>query len=214
MDNIDSEIKRILEESKDFYDPRADMAKDRIWSEIQKNRPVRKQTILIRILAIACVLLSIFSSVLMDSLSASRKSLNSLTQKSKASEDLLNEEVIQLNRQIAVLNQKENDTVVITKKEREIVYRPQIKREIITDTVYVRELVYLEADTKEAPSQFSEARALSYNTVYHDTLLYNTEFKIKQSNTKPQKLKRKFNIRFINVQHEVESEPYAISMKL
>jgi hypothetical protein len=213
MDNyrIDSEIKQRLEESKDFYSPRADIAKDRIWGEIQKNRPVRKQAILIRILAVACVLLIVFSSVLMNSLSTSRKSLNALTELSKASEERLNNKMVQLNRQLAILSQKQNDTVVITKKE--IVYLPQIKKETIRDTVYLRELVYMDPDTR-APAPVNEARALSYEAPYPDTLLFNTEFKIQRTNTNPQKPKRRFMFRFINIQHEVENDPYAISMQL
>ncbi len=191
--HIDSIIKKAINESEGFYDIEANNAKERIWNKIQKQKQV--QPLFIRLLVAACILLFMGISLILISNIKARNKINTLVEINSS----LKNEAIKINSN--VLNKKESkittnvnlpDTVYIEKKV--IVTVPLITTKQITDTVYIKQIVYVEKEYKQ------ELLTVNENAYKKDSVFqsinndYKTEILI--SNNESIKKEKRNNIKF------------------
>jgi len=193
MHNIDSEIKKVIDESADFYDSDSDQSKGRIWQQVQLQQQKSDKPIWIRILAAACILLFISTSVIAI--------LNRQAEQKIASLVELNSSLQHQIQKASILQQPSEtntgtvaDTVYVEKTIP--VYKAVIKTERITDTVYIERKVYIENELSQefiTASYDSNADDISPKLTAEN---YDTHILISSSDEVKQKKERKLQIRF------------------
>lgn len=145
--NIDSSVKKIVDGSADYYDADANAAKGRIWKNVQRREQGHKNMFLLRTLAAACILLLLITSAITVSLLSTKKTVKSLSEMNRALlQNSIRKDHILLSAKEPVARADNNirDTVYIEKKVP--VPEPVIKTIKVVDTVYVRQIVYVEKE--------------------------------------------------------------------
>lgn len=205
---LDSDIKAIFENSKDYYEPMAQQAKARIWENIQQNEKKKYPAYLLRILAIACILLILLSSGLSLSLLNSRRTLQRITDKNSYTEKQLSKFMDQsIAERIHVI-----DTVVVTEKE--YIDRPVFVTQILTDTVFIKEIVYMPEDVKQNIISEDNTPVMNYEAAIKDTLSFTSEVLIRNMHMKEQAREPKMKIKLFNMRDNIRGEAVRLSMKL
>ena len=214
MDELkfDKEIKRKLEESKDFYNPQALNAKEKIWSEVQKGKSNNRQKMLIRILSAACILLLLISSILSISLHRTNNLKTEIAEQNRVSQLKYNQISLQLNNKNSSISQNKIDTVFI--KKTKIVQQPVIITKTLTDTVYLREVVYQYVNQKKDSVLPEKTIEIENVPSLSDKSPYNTEFRIINTKSEPKQNKQKLRIRLLNIRNEEAKAPSELSLKL
>ena len=139
--NIDSLIKKVIDESSDFYTQQANAAKNSIWQQVQTPAKKRSGLFLIYSLAAACVTLLILSSILGLSLINSKKSSDSINKNTfsclvadYSKRKVFDDDSMNNNMAVSV------DTIYILKTQ--IVYQPVEVLSYNIDTVYIPQIIY------------------------------------------------------------------------
>ena len=146
---LDSHFKKAINESSDFYDAEAKHAKERVWNKVKTEK--RSTPLLYRLLAAASILLLIFlSSSVYYNLkfkSAIDKLVETNTILKSEKEDVLNSQDVS-----TALSTQKVDTLYIEKKND--ILKPVLTTKYIKDTVYVKQIVYLDEkeESKVKPS--------------------------------------------------------------
>lgn len=143
--NIDSLIKNALNESDDFYDSEAINAKDRIWNHIQHKKQVKP--IFLRLLAAASILLFIGLSAVTFSNMKHKSTINTLVESNTLLKNdlfITKQNLLIKKETTAIPNRQIFDTIYVEKKI--IEYKPVVATKHITDTVYIKQIVYVEKE--------------------------------------------------------------------
>ena len=110
---LDSDIKALFEHTNNYYEALALEGKSRVWDKVQHRNSKKYSALLVRVLAIACILLLLITSGLYVTLLNSKKTNQKLAEKNSKNESQLSSLKIQSSsEQIHT-----TDTVFVTKKE-------------------------------------------------------------------------------------------------
>jgi hypothetical protein len=134
---LDSLIKNKIKESNDFYDSDAQLAKERIWSQVKPEKKVIP--LFYRLLAVASILLLLGLSVMTFYNVQYKSTIDKLVESNTQLK--LNKQNFQTkNETVATPSVQVTDTVYVEKTIVEI--KPVITTKYITDTVYLKQIVY------------------------------------------------------------------------
>jgi hypothetical protein len=212
---LDSFFRKSINESEDYYNIEANNAKERIWNQVRHKKKMLVIPIFFRLLAAACILLFISTSILFV---LNLKSLNRINTLVELNTEMENKAAIQSKNEIIknellrAENQHLPDTVFIEKIVS--VAKPVIQKIRITDTVYVPQVVYVE---KEAIPEFIVA---SENTILADSIIqkttgnYETEILISNNEDIKKEKQKKFKLKFGGNQNTGNDGRIALSSKL
>ncbi len=215
--NIDSEIRRIFNESADFYDLEASKSKEKIWQQVQLKKQSRPNFYLLRTLAAACIFLFVTTFIIAISNIKADKKIKSLVELNNSLQNQINagkENAFSQQRLLAETNNIVPDTVYVEKKV--LVSKPVIKTKQIVDTIYVERKVYIE---KEAPQELIAASD-NNNPIEIDTSQtitsnsYDAQILIRNSNNVKQKKGRKLQIKFGGNRNPSNENTLAFTAKL
>jgi hypothetical protein len=193
--NIDSFFKKIINGSADFYNTKADKSKEKIWQQIQAQKKNQSQSLWLRFLAIACILLIIFSTVMSISYIKARKSAQTIEQaykfiKINAKENPLNSAVSKTQ----IVESRTHSTDTIYKEKKVIVYQPLISKIKVIDTVYIKQAEDIEPNKQvlaEANKSTKEDDS-SYQNIIPD---YKKEILINNSELNKKEQRKKLQIK-------------------
>jgi hypothetical protein len=206
---LDTDIKELFENSKNYYGPLAREAKSRIWNTIQNNAQEKFNTPLVKILTIACILLIMFSSILSVSLFNSRRTFQNLAE--------LHKELIEKPLENKTNSPEEKiytaDTVFITKVK--FVDRPVAITRTLTDTVYLKEIVYVPENNLQTTNNHKEYNDdFVFEKSIEDTLIYTSEVFIQNLSAKQPAKERKINFRIFNTRENTHTEQKKFAIEL
>ncbi len=206
--SIDSDIRKLLEESVDYYDAQANEAKDRIWGEIQKSGQKNQPALLVRILAIACTLLILIST----GLSVLYFRSNRIVLAMKEHNAQMNNYNIKLLEKQLSDEQKRTDTIVITQKE--YIDKPVFITEKVVDTIYMKETVYVPVEVPADSGTVLKPETFAYEASMDDTLSYTSEVIIRNMNNRRPAKNRKMKFRLFDFEDEAKNVPVRLSLDL
>ncbi|WP_019039249.1 hypothetical protein [Psychroflexus tropicus] len=207
---LDALIKKALNESNDFYDSDAELAKERVWNKVKTEKKVVPH--FYRLLSAVSILLLIFLSVLSYSNLKYKSSVEKLLE---ANQQLkLDNQNLQSIKDLSLnLASQRTDTVYIEKNQSET--KSLVTTKFIKDTVYLKQIVYVEKDTdslsntsiaiaqrsdskSEKDSKSTNATEVLSNTILKGKLIENaselTEFSANINDVKNLKLSFQKNI--------------------
>ena len=142
---IDSLIKNAVNESDNFYDSEAINAKERIWNHIQPQKQVKP--LFPWLLAAASILLFVGLSVVTFYNIKYKSTINTLVESNtllKNDLSISKQNLLTKKETVATAYRQTTDTVYIEKKIVE--YKALVTTQRITDTVYVKQIVYVEKE--------------------------------------------------------------------
>lgn len=211
--NIDSAIKKAVEESSGFYNDYANNAKDRIWQQIQTPEKKRPGLFLIYSLSAACVVLLIISAVLGLMLLNSEKNISYRT---GLSCDFPSKATGDMNKQICRIRTEKtevivHDTVFVIKKE--IVSQPVEIISYVTDTVYIPQIIYKNNEIENDPVVERESDIKTVPEIGTDDPVNGREILISNSNSGKGKKDRKFRFLLGGNTNPVNSGTLALSAR-
>lgn len=195
-DNIDSEIKKIINGFDDYYDREAAKSKERIWQQVQLKKKSRSRVFLLRALAAACILLLIISFVVTNENIKANRKINVLVGLNNTLQAQINTNkanTLKQNKLLAATNINLPDTIYIEKKV--LVSKPVVQTKQFVDTVYIERKVVVE---KEQPKE----REIANNNISTDTgsqvttISHETQILIRGSEQIKQKKGRKLQFKF------------------
>ena len=213
--NIDSEIRKVINESADFYDLEATKSKEKIWQQVYSKKQSRPKFYLLRSLAAACILLFAATFIITHSNIKANRKIKTLVELNSSLQNQIN--TIKKNNSIqkellAETNNVIPDTVYIEKIVS--VSKPVIKTEQITDTVYIERTVYVE---KEETQKLIAASANSFPAETSPQLIprnYETRIYIRNNNTEKRKKERKLQIKFGGNKNQSNEGTLALTTEL
>lgn len=193
--NIDSDIKKIINESVDFYDTEANKAKEKIWQLVQLKTKKQNRPFLLRALAAACILLVFLLSFFTISNFKAQKRINVLVELNATLQHQAN-----ATKQITSTQQKPlvattftvPDTVVIEKKV--LVSKPVITTK--TDTVYIKQKVYIEKEIPQEIIAAADQSSVADTTSRFIAGNYETKILIRNNESEQKGKKKKLRIKF------------------
>lgn len=161
--NLDALFKKAIDESANFYDDKARPAKERVWNQVKTKK--KAIPLFYRMLAVASVLLLIFLSVSTYSNLQYKSTIDKLVETNKQLKaDQQNYQNIDQSR-LAALKQS-IDTVFVEKKTAKA--EPIVQTKFITDTIYIKEIVYIEKEKSIKPGFESEIVSNYNNDLNND----------------------------------------------
>jgi hypothetical protein len=213
--SIDSIFRKAIEHSADFYDSEAEKVKERIWSQVQPNRTISSGIVLIRILAAACVLLVICTTILSVYFMDAKKTIQALNlnnQKLKKDFDLYVQKTD--NQQLSTRNShfQSSDTLVIERKV--IIYKPVVEKERIIDTVFVRQQVDMEKEKVQEMALGLKSSAKADSGYQSKATVPDKEILISNLENKELQRRKKFQIRFGGDKGQKNDVPLAFTVNL
>jgi hypothetical protein len=211
---IDSVIKKAINESENYYDSEANIAKERIWNHIQLQKQNQSKPALLRLFVAASILLFISLSIVTISNIRNRGTLNTLVE---LNSKLENEAKIRnrntLKREtIAASHLNIPDTIFIEKKV--IQYKPIITTKQITDTVYIQQLVYIEKQQEPALVRLNENNSSADSMLRTIENTYKSEILISSKESLKSEKRKKIQIIFGSTKGQVNSGTLAITTNL
>ena len=212
---IDSIVKKVVEESKDYYNDEAAKVKGKIWEHVQSKKQDRPNRILVHSLAAACIILLLTTVFLSFTLMRSKNSEKTLIAQNNDLKDKLavnSKIIIDESDKSNGAEDYSSDTVYMVKKE--IIYQPIERIQRITDTVYVRE----ETDSVKAVSKellmADENDKVSGSLTADESDHYNTEIEIRNKASVQEKKKKKIRFRFGGERNQSGNNSFTLSAKL
>ena len=195
--NIDSEIRRIFNESADFYDLEASKSKEKIWKQVQLKKQSQPNFYLLRALAVACILLFATTFIIAISDIKADKKIKSLVELNNSLQNQINagkENAFSQKQLLAETNNVMPDTVYVEKKV--LVYKPVIKTEQIVDTIYVERKVYIEKAPQELIAASDNSNSVDTTSQLITSNSYETQILIRNNKNVKQKKGRRLQIKF------------------
>ena len=177
---LDSLLKNAINESNDFYDSDAELAKERIWNKIKPQKKVIP--LFYRLLAVASILLLILLSVSTYSNLHYKSSIKELVETNKQLK-LDKNNLLSKNETSLIIAKSKKDTVYIEKKSSNT--EPVVTTKYITDTVYLKEIVYIE---KKKDSTLNSSKVIASDSNAESNTNSNSSqknVKVKNSNDEP-----------------------------
>jgi hypothetical protein len=213
--NIDSIIKKAIDDSGNFYDHEANKAKERIWKQVQFKKQNPPRLILLRSLVAACILLFVSTSVIYISFIRTKETIKTLVELNST---LMNNSTANVQNSkpvkepLTATNYNSPDTIFIEKKA--IVTNPIIITKHIIDTVYIRQIVYVEKEMT------SELLASVKNSIIADSSYqkneknYETEILIRNNELPKKEKGRRIQIKFGGNKNQLKNGILAFTARL
>ena len=190
---IDSLLKKVLNESENFYDAEALKAENRVWNQIHPQK--QEKPLFIRFLAAASILLFIGLSAVTFYNMKHRSVINELVESNVLlKKDLMiyKQNLLTKKETMAASYKPPTDTIYIEKK---VFQKPQITTQHITDTVYIKQIIYVEKQPEansitvnDTSSSLDSSRTRIKNNYQSDIIISNNEF-LKKKKQKKMKIK-------------------------
>ncbi len=195
--NIDSIIKKAIEASGNFYGVEANKSKDKIWKHVQRQKQSHPRLILLRFLTASCILLLISTSVITISLVKTKKSMKTLVEvnsilKKKATVN--NQNTSAEKKPVTAANVNSPDTIYIEKIR--TASKPVIKTIQVVDTVYVKQIVYVEKEQHPELLTTNENSMVMDSTYQKNTNNYETNILISNRESVKQEKRKRIQIKF------------------
>jgi len=212
--NIDSKIKRVVEESVNFYDSEADLAKERIWKQVRLRKQVNISLILLRLLVAACILLFFSTSVISVSYYRIKNSLKTVAE---ANSTLMNktnafyQKALIINEPLNAQEIKITDTIYIEKKV--MVSQPVIVTKQVIDTVYVRQIVLVEKEQTPVLITDYENSIAGDSNIQNSMAQYETKILISNNEPVKQEKRRRIQFKFGGNNQQISDGTLALSAK-
>lgn len=215
MQKIDSIVKKVIEESNDYYNGEAAKVKGKIWEHVQAKKLNRSNRMLVRLLAAACIVFFLTTVFLSFTLVRTKNSEKNLVALNNHLTGLLaekNEKIFDQESKISLAQNNLKDTVYVVKKE--MVYHPVEKIQRITDTVYVQRTVINEKVPAKESLVAEKNDNVSATTIDNAPTNYNTEILIRRNEPKNVKKKWRIRFRFGADRDQVDSKSFALTAEL
>jgi len=191
---LDSLIKNALNESDNFYDTEAIDAKERIWNHIQPQKQVKP--LFPWLLAAASILLFVGLSVVTFYNIKYKSTINSLVESNTLLKNDLSkskQNLLLKKETVTTAYRQKTDTIYIEKKIVE--YKPFVTTQHITDTVYVKQIVYVEKErdtnlvvvNENASSSESSTNSIESN--YQSDIIINSKEVVEKKKSKKIRIK-------------------------
>ena len=191
---IDSLIKNAVNESDNFYDSEAINAKERIWNHIQPQKQVKP--IFPWLLAAASILLFVGLSVVTFYNIKYKSTINTLVESNtllKNDLSISKQNLLTKKETVATAYRQTTDTVYIEKKIVE--YKALVTTQRITDTVYVKQIVYVEKEqdanliavNENSSSSDSSSKTIEDN--YQSDIIISSNDAIEKKKSKKMRIK-------------------------
>lgn len=213
--NIDSFFKKSVNESENYYKDEANLAKERIWSQAQPKKKRKVLPLFFRLLAAACILLFISTTVLFISNLKTQKKVNALVEVNTE----LNEKVAENAKNTLIKNESSTavniaspDTVFIEKMV--YVTNTVVQKEQVTDTVYIQQIVYVEKEISPESIMAIESSIPVDSADQIITENYETEILISNSEELKKEKRKKFKLKFGGNQNTGNDGAIALSSNL
>ena len=191
---IDSLIKNAINESDNFYDSEAINAKERIWNQIQPQKQVKP--LFPWLLAAASILLFVGLSVVTFYNIKYKSTINTLVESNtllKNDLSISKQNLLTKKETVAAAYRQTTDTVYIEKKIVE--YKALVTTQRITDTVYVKQIVYVEKEqdanliavNENSSSSDSSSKTIEDN--YQSDIIISSNDAIEKKKSKKMRIK-------------------------
>lgn len=177
---IDSLVKKALNESDNFYDSEATKAQNRIWNQIHLQK--QEKPLYIRFLAAASILLFIGLSTVTFYNMKHKSAINELVESNVLlKKDLLiyKQNLLAKKETMAASYEPVTDTIYIEKK---IPQKPLVTTQYVTDTVYIKQIIYVEKEpdagliaVNETSSSLDSSSIKIENNYLSDIIISNNE---------------------------------------
>ena len=213
--DIDSIFKKTVDESANFYDIEANQAKGRIWKHVQTQKENRPSLVLIRLLAAACILLLISTSVATLSFIKAKRSMRTLVE---ANNTLMKNATASPPNSFAVkepmtaARSNSTDTIYIEKKV--VVSKPVLKTIQVVDTVYVKQIEYVEKEHSPELLTANEHSLVPDSQGQKKEKLYETEILIRNNESIKPKKRKKLQLKFGGNNNPTNNGTLAFTTKL
>jgi hypothetical protein len=212
--NIDSEIKKVIDGSADYYNIEAAKAKERIWKQVQAQKQRYPKLLIVRSLVAACILLFIITSVMSISLINAKKSMKALVESNSI---LIDKSTANnqknLIKENAAIPAKVNSTDTIYVERKEIVSKPIELRKQVIDTVYIKQIVYIEKEPTPE-SLAANVNSITANPTFQETSTnYNTEVLISNNESNKGRKGKRIQIKFGGNKDQLNNGTLAFTTK-
>lgn len=211
---IDFMVKKAINESENYYDSKANSAKERIWNQVQLQRNDKHTSHFFRLLVAACILLFISTSVVSILNMNARNRIKTLVAlnselKNKATmnfnDSTITEEVVKSTYA------NSSDTAII--RNVAAIIKPVVTIQQTTDTVFINQIVYVEKE--QAPELFSTTdKNISTDSISQKIAAKNeTEILIVKNESVTKKKRNNKLIRFGGNKDQVSNGVLALTAK-
>jgi hypothetical protein len=211
---IDSFFRKSINESEDYYAVEANVAKERIWDQVQSEKKQKGIPLFFRLLAAACILLFISTAVLFVTNLKTQKKINSLIELNTE----LNVKIAENDKGISIKNESPTavsiispDTVFIEKKV--VVTNTVVQKEQVIDTVYIQQIVYVEKEFSPEPILAIENSLLVDSAAQTIAENYETEILISKPEAAIKEKRKKIKLKFGGNQNPGNDGKIALSSK-
>ncbi len=144
---IDFIVKKAINESENYYDSKANSAKERIWNQVQLQRNDKHTSHFFRLLVAACILLFISTSVVSILNMNARNRIKTLV---ALNSELKNKANMNFNdstiTEEAVKSAQVNSTDTVFIRNVAAIVKPVVTIQQIKDTVFINQIVYVEKE--------------------------------------------------------------------
>ncbi|MBK8805266.1 MAG: hypothetical protein IPO21_00910 [Bacteroidales bacterium] len=210
---IDSVIKKAINESENYYSSDANIAKERIWNHIQREKQNQSKPIMLRLLVAASILLFISLSIITISNIRNRNTINTLVELNRK---LKNEATINVKNtikkeSIIATNVIIHDTIIIEKKV--IEYKPLATTKHFTDTVYIQQIVYVKQEQKPDFLITNEKNCSTDSVIQKTGNNYKSEILISNNQSLKRKKVKKIQIKFGGNKDQIDSGTLAFTKR-
>jgi len=213
--DIDSMVKKVVDESMNFYDVEANKAKERIWKQVKLQRQSYPRFILVRLLVAACMLLFISTSIITIAYIKTYNSIKTLTELNsnlKNNATVNDQNPFLIKEPEIASNIKSVDTIYIERKV--IVSKPVNITKHVIDTVYISKIVYVEKEQVQKLLTDNENCIASDNDNQLPPNNYETKILISNNELINMDKRKKLQIKFGGNRDQVNNGRLAFIVKL
>ncbi len=211
---IDFIVKKAINESENYYDSKANSAKERIWNQVQLQSSDKNTSHFFRLLVAACILLFISTSVVsILNMNARNRikilvALNSAL-KNKATMNYKDSSIAEETVKSANVNS--SDTAYI--RNVAAVIKPVVTIQQTTDTVFLNQIVYVEKE--QAPELLATTdKNTSTDSIYQKIAVKNeTEILIVKNESLKKKKRTNKLIKFGGNRNQTSDGVLALTAK-
>jgi hypothetical protein len=213
--NIDSMVKKVVDESMNFYDLEANKAKERIWDQVKLQRQNPPRLILVRSLVAACILFFISTSIISIAYIKTNKSIKTLAELNSALKNnatVNDQNTFNIKEPVIASNIKSTDTIYIERKV--IVLKPVNITKHVIDTVYISKIIYVEKEQAQILLTDNENLITTNSNNQTHTNNYATSILISNNELIKKEKRKKLQIKFGGNKDQINNGKLSFIVKL
>jgi len=213
--NIDSMVKKVVDESMNFYDLEANKAKERIWDQVKLQRQNHPRFILVRSLVAACILFFISTSIISIAYIKTNKSIKTLAELNSALKNnatVNDQNTFNIKEPVIASNIKSTDTIYIERKV--IVLKPVNITKHVIDTVYISKIIYVEKEQAQILLTDNENLITTNSNNQTHTNNYATSILISNNELIKKEKRKKLQIKFGGNKDQINNGKLSFIVKL